>query len=114
MSAADLVNPLDREQNLEGNLDCEGFLADKNFWTPEIARILARAAEIGEIVLNEDQWNVIHFVRGYYEVFGQGPPIVKVAKHTGLSLKQICEIFPCGLVKGAYRLAGLPRPPGCA
>ena len=37
----------------------------------------------------------------------------QVAKATGLSSKVICELFPCGIAKGAYRLAGLPRPAGC-
>ncbi len=94
-------------------LDCEGFLADKDFWSPDVAEKLARAHDIGELTLNDNQWNVINFVRGYYQTFGIGPPIVKVAKHCGLSLKDFCALFPCGLVKGAYRLAGLPRPPGC-
>ncbi len=102
------------EPRKEPGLDCEGFLADRDFWTPEIAEKLARANDIGEITLSDAQWDVINFVKGYYEVFGVGPPIVKVSKHTGLSLKNICGLFPCGLVKGAYRLAGLPRPPGCA
>lgn len=101
------------DQTNEPELNCEGFLADRNFWTPDVAEKLARAHEVGEIKLSEKHWNVINFVKGYYEVFGVGPPIVKVAKHTGLSLKDFCGLFPCGLVKGAYRLAGLPRPPGC-
>lgn len=99
---------------METKLDCEGFLSDKNFWSPEIVKKLAHANEIGELTLSAEHWDVINFVKGYYEVFGAGPPIVKVAKHCGLNLTQICQLFPCGLVKGAYRLAGLPRPPGCA
>jgi tRNA 2-thiouridine synthesizing protein E len=94
-------------------LDCEGFLADRDFGTPEIATILARANEIGELVLTDAHWAIISFVKEYYEEHGVGPPFVKVAKQTGLTMKQICGLFPCGLVKGAYRLAGLPRPPGC-
>jgi tRNA 2-thiouridine synthesizing protein E len=64
--------------------------------------------------LSDDHWKVIEYVKGYYETNGSGPPVVKIGKVTGLSSKEICELFPCGTVKGAYRLAGLPRPPGCA
>ena len=93
--------------------DCEGFFADKDFWSVEIAENLAKAHGIGKYTLTGEHWKVINYVREYYEINGRGPAIIKVVKHTGFSLKQICELFPCGLVKGAYRLAGLPRPPGC-
>jgi tRNA 2-thiouridine synthesizing protein E len=98
---------------IEEKLDCEGFFADKGFWSVDGAQKLARANEIGEYVLSEDHWKVINFVRDYYKKNGIGPAMVKVVKKTGLSLKQVCKLFPCGLVKGAYRLAGLPKPPGC-
>jgi sulfur relay (sulfurtransferase) DsrC/TusE family protein len=42
-----------------------------------------------------------------------GPPVVKIGKATGLNAADICRLFPCGVVRGAYRLAGLPRPAGC-
>jgi tRNA 2-thiouridine synthesizing protein E len=101
------------EQAVTEKLDCEGFFADKDFWSIEAAENLAKAHGIGEYSLSDDHWKVINFVREYYEKNGRGPAIIKVVKHTGFSLKQICQLFPCGLVKGAYRLAGLPRPPGC-
>jgi len=94
-------------------LDCEGFLADGNMWSKEVAEVLAKTNEIGEYKLSEEHWRVIFYVRDYYRNHGTGPPIVKVVKDTNLSLKDICRLFPCGLVKGAYKLAGLPKPPGC-
>ena len=101
------------EQNTVEKFDCQGFFADKDFWTKEGAETLAKANDIGESRLSDNHWTVINFVRDYYKINGRGPAIIKVVKQTRLSLKQICELFPCGLVKGAYRLAGLPRPPGC-
>jgi TusE/DsrC/DsvC family sulfur relay protein len=97
----------------DDKFDCEGFLTDRAFWTSDVAEMLARAHGIGELKLSDKHWEVINYVRQYYEQNQGGPPIVRVAKHTGLSLQEFCELFPCGLVKGAYRLAGLPRPPGC-
>ncbi len=101
------------EQSRVEKFDCQGFFADKDFWSEEAVEALAKANDIGDSRLSTDHWTVINFVKEYYEVNGRGPAIIKVVKQTGFSLKQICELFPCGLVKGAYRLAGLPRPPGC-
>jgi len=39
--------------------------------------------------------------------------VVKIGKTTGMNTQTICDLFPCGVVRGAYRLAGLPRPSGC-
>ena len=105
---------IEKSQKLEGQLDWDGFLADREFWSRDAVEKLARIHEIGEYKLSEDHWKVIDFVRDYYNTYGSGPAIVKVVKHTSLSLKDLSILFPCGLVKGAYRLAGLPRPPGCA
>jgi tRNA 2-thiouridine synthesizing protein E len=94
-------------------LDCEGFLSDSAFWSSDVAEELAKKNDIGEFRLTDEHWKVINFVRDYYKKHSTGPAIIRVVKHTGLSSKDICRLFPCGFVKGAYRLAGLPRPPGC-
>lgn len=90
----------------------DGFLDTMADWDPSMAEALAEAYGIGELTL--DHWKVIEFVQYYYSTYGTGPPVVRVHKETGLSAADICRLFPCGMVKGAYRLAGLPRPPGCA
>jgi tRNA 2-thiouridine synthesizing protein E len=76
-----------------------------------MASDLAEKNEIGP--LTEEHWKVIEFVKSYFETNGTGPPVVKIGKHTGMTAAEICHLFPCGVVRGAYRLAGLPRPPGC-
>jgi tRNA 2-thiouridine synthesizing protein E len=98
-----------RERRTE--LDEEGFLKTLSDWSREKAIELAEKNDIGP--LTEEHWQIIEFVKSYYEEKGTGPAVVKIGKHTGLSAGEICELFPCGVVKGAYRLAGLPRPPGC-
>lgn len=92
-------------------LDADGFLVEMSAWTRGKAQELARRNDIGS--LTEDHWKIIDFVREYYLETGEGPPIVKIAKATGMKSKTICELFPCGIARGAYRLAGLPRPIGC-
>ena len=93
-------------------LDPNGFLTTLETWTRTDAERLALEHEVGP--LTDEHWRVIEYVQGYYRTHGFGPPVVKVHKETGLSSEDICRLFPCGMVKGAYRLAGLPRPPGCA
>ncbi len=92
--------------------DEDGFLKTMSDWDRSMAEELAEKHGVGP--LSEEHWRVIEYVKSYYDTCGTGPPVVKIGKVTGLSSTQICELFPCGTVKGAYRLAGLPRPPGCA
>jgi TusE/DsrC/DsvC family sulfur relay protein len=89
----------------------DGFLNTIASWNRSTAEELAKEHDIGP--LTEDHWRVIDFVQDYYSNYGRGPEVFKIHKRTGLSTSDICTLFPCGMVKGAYRLAGLPRPPGC-
>ncbi len=90
----------------------DGFLSELSSWNQQVAEELARRNEIWP--LTEEHWKVVHFLRDYYLKYAQGPVILKISRATGLSVQRICELFPCGMVRGAYRIAGLPRPPGCA
>lgn len=97
--------------NTNGIENDDGFLVEMSSWTREIAEELARKNNLGPLC--EDHWMIIEYVQRYYREFGEGPPIVKIGKKLGFNSKYICELFPCGVAKGAYRLAGLPRPYGC-
>ena len=89
----------------------DGFLKELSTWSREIAEELASRNDIGP--LTEDHWKIIEYVKEFYEKYGTGPSILKIGKRTGFSSKKICTLFPCGVARGAYRLAGLPRPSGC-
>lgn len=91
--------------------DNDGFLREMSAWTREMADELAKRNDLGP--LTNDHWRVIEYVRDYYVRNGEGPPIVKIGKALGMTSRQICDLFPCGIARGAYRLAGLPRPAGC-
>lgn len=95
----------------QDSLDPEGFLKEMSNWSREVAEELARRNDMPE--LTEDHWRVIEFVRYYYRKHGRGPMVVAISKDTGMTTRQICDLFPCNVVRGAYRLAGLPRPAGC-
>jgi tRNA 2-thiouridine synthesizing protein E len=89
----------------------DGFLSGKSRWSQKVAEELARINKIWP--LSVEHWKIIDYVRDYYAKHGEGPLICKISRATGLSGKRVCELFPCGIVKGAYRIAGLPRPSGC-
>jgi len=91
--------------------NAEGYLADDSGWSEDLAKEIAKANDVGP--LSDDHWRIINFVREHYSAHGQGPAVVKIAQKTGFDSSYICELFPCGVVRGAYRIAGLPRPPGC-
>jgi dissimilatory sulfite reductase related protein len=89
-----------------------GFSLEFKDWSREKVEELARRNKVGE--LTDTHWKIIHFVHEYYLQNGTGPPVVKIAKSCGLTSDEICgKLFPCGFVRGAYLLAGLPRPAGC-
>lgn len=93
------------------SLDPDGFLNEITGWNREMAMELAQRNDLGP--LTEQHWLIIDYVRGYFQKHGEGPPIVKIGKATGFTSGEICNMFPCGVARGAYRLAGLPRPSGC-
>ena len=102
---------MSEEERPASNFDEDGFLKTLSEWNPAMAKILAEKNDIGP--LSDAHWRVIEFVKDYFETNATGPPVVKICKATGMSRTEVCDLFPCGVVRGAYRLAGLPRPPGC-
>ena len=102
---------MEHELDKSGALDNDGFLVEMTDWSQDVAKELARRNDLGP--LTEAHWKIIAYVREYYASCGQGPPIVKISQATGMSSKEICTLFPCGVGRGCYRLAGLPRPIGC-
>ncbi len=101
----------DNPENADHLENEDGFLKELSSWSREIAEELARKNDLGPLC--DDHWKIIEYVQGYYRNIGEGPPIVKIGKELGFSSKYICDLFPCGVARGAYRLAGLPRPYGC-
>ena len=88
-------------------VDEEGFLIDSEKWSKEIAEILAQP-DVPE-GLTEDHWAVVVFMREYYQTFGTVPPVRMLTRRTNISLREIKQLFPGGLTKGACKIAGIPR-----
>ncbi|HYJ73841.1 MAG TPA: TusE/DsrC/DsvC family sulfur relay protein [Actinomycetota bacterium] len=89
----------------------EGFFTDPDQWTEAMAPELAAAEGISE--LTEDHWRVIKFMRAEYAEKGTGPTVRVLGKASGVSVKELYQLFPKGPAKVAAKIAGIPKPRGC-
>ena len=89
----------------------EGFFTDPDQWTEAMASELAAAEGIDE--LTDDHWRVIRFMRSEFSEKGTGPTVRVLGKTSGVSIKQLYELFPKGPAKSAAKIAGIPKPRGC-
>ena len=98
-------------------VDEEGYLVNLGDWNEEIAKTLS---EQDGLELKESHWEVIHFLREYYDEYQIAPAVRVLTKAIGKKLgkekgnsKYLYELFPYGPAKQACRFAGLPKPTGC-
>ena len=90
--------------------DGEGFFADPSVWTKDMAIEMAAA---DGMTLNDRHWQVIEFMRSEHAAKGTGPTVRVLGKNSGVSVKELYELFPKGPAKTAARYAGIPKPKGC-
>ncbi|MDA8037821.1 MAG: TusE/DsrC/DsvC family sulfur relay protein [Actinomycetota bacterium] len=89
----------------------EGFFVDPAQWTEEMAPEIAEAEGISQ--LSEDHWRVIKLMRAEYAEKGSGPSVRALGKTSGVSVKELYQLFPKGPAKLAAKIAGIPKPRGC-
>jgi tRNA 2-thiouridine synthesizing protein E len=92
-------------------LNDEGFFVHPEQWTEDMAPELARREGIAQ--LTEDHWKVIRFMRAEYFEKGTGPTVRVLGKTSGVSVKDLYQLFPKGPAKMAAKIAGIPKPRGC-
>ena len=94
-------------------VDCndEGFFTNPDQWTEAMAPELAKAEGIDE--LTENHWRVIKFMRTEFFQKGTGPTVRVLGKTSGVSVKELYQLFPKGPAKIAAKVAGIPKPRGC-
>ena len=97
--------------------DEEGYLANLGDWEKDVADVMAKADGID---LSDDHWEIINFLREYYEEYQIAPAVRVLTKAVGKKLgkdkgnsKYLYELFPYGPGKQACKFAGLPKPTGC-
>ena len=97
--------------------DEEGYITNLGDWTEEIAGELAKEEGID---MSENHWEVVNFLREYYDEYQIAPAVRVLTKAIGKKLgkdkgnsKYLYELFPYGPAKQACKYAGLPKPTGC-
>ena len=98
-------------------VDDDGYIINLDDWSPELAEQFA--SEDG-VTLTEAHWEVINFLRDYYQKYQIAPMIKILVKELGKAMgkekgntKYLYELYPAGPAKQACRYAGLPKPTGC-
>jgi TusE/DsrC/DsvC family sulfur relay protein len=97
--------------------DPEGYLRDLQQWNRAVAQVMAAT---DGIVLDENHWEVIEFLREYYAQYSIAPAIRILTKAMARKMgrekgntRYLYRLFPDGPAKQACRYAGLPKPTGC-
>ena len=98
-------------------VDEEGYLQNLEDWNMDVANFLAKGEGID---MTDNHWEVVNFLRDYYEEYKIAPMIRILTKAIGKKLgpekgntKYLYELYPGGPAKQACKIAGLPKPTGC-
>lgn len=97
--------------------DEEGYITEIGKWTKELADVIAKAENID---MSDEHWEVVNFLREYYDEYQIAPAIRVLVKAVAKKLgpdkgnnKYLYKLFPYGPAKQACKIAGLPKPTGC-
>ena len=95
----------------------QGFLVRAADWNEAVAMQLA---ELNHLHLTDGHWEIIWFIRDYYQQYKHLPnarvftkAIAKVLGEAKGNSRYLHQLFPEGPLKYACKLAGLPKPPTC-
>ncbi len=89
----------------------DGFFVDPTQWDEDMVPELAKREEIED--LTDSHWTVIRFMRSEYLEKGTGPTVRVLGKTSGVTVKELYQLFPKGPAKEAAKIAGIPKPRGC-
>ncbi|MDD5215164.1 MAG: TusE/DsrC/DsvC family sulfur relay protein [Methylococcales bacterium] len=94
-----------------------GFLVSTSDWNESVAVELAK---LNEITLTPAHWEIVFFMRDYYEKFNYLPNtrifVKAVANQFGAekgNSRYLQNLFPQSPLKYTCLIAGLPKPPTC-
>ena len=103
--------------SVEIETDPEGYLANLDDWTDDVAKVLAAQ---DHLELNAQHWQVIRYMRDYFAENGTAPNLRFLQKGLAAEFgpewgekKFLFDLFPFGPAKQAGRYAGTPKPTGC-
>ncbi len=97
--------------------DEEGYLIDLSQWNEEVADYIAGTENVP---MSPNHWEVVNFLREYYDEFQIAPAVRVLTKAIGKKFgadkgnsQYLYDLFPYGPAKQACKIAGLPKPTGC-
>jgi tRNA 2-thiouridine synthesizing protein E len=97
--------------------DEEGYIIDISNWNEGLADLIAADEKIE---MTEEHWEVVNFLREYYDEYQIAPAVRVLTKAIGKkfgkekgSNKYLYALFPYGPAKQACKIAGLPKLTGC-
>jgi len=97
--------------------DEEGYITDIGGWNESLAELIAVDEKID---MTDEHWEVVRFLREYYDEYQIAPAVRVLTKAVGKKLgkekgnnKYLYSLFPYGPAKQACKIAGLPKPTGC-
>ncbi len=99
-------NPTVNADSSAIQFDRDGYLIDQYNWNKTLASQLA--GDEGITLLTEEHWQVIHYIRDYFNRFNAIPPPRRVCRQLGIEGHDIKAMF--GSCLAVWRIAGLPNP----
>jgi len=85
----------------------QGFLEHFDQWNERFASLVSQPWHLPQ-GLTPKHWEVIHYLRNYYQVANTIPTLYQVCEAHHLDLETFRALFPEGYRRGACRAAGLP------
>lgn len=89
----------------------DGYMMDINAWTSEIGEAIA---DVLDISLSDQHWKIISFSRDVYLKEDKHISFRRIMKDLGVPYQDIFDLFPGLPVRTIAKIAGLPKPVGCA
>lgn len=97
--------------------DDDGYLSDLSDWNEDLAKVIA---ENEGVEMTDAHWEVVNFLRGYYEEYNIAPAIKILIKEMKKMFgpekgnsAYLYDLYPAGPALQACKIAGLPKPTGC-
>ncbi|MEW5767838.1 MAG: TusE/DsrC/DsvC family sulfur relay protein [bacterium] len=97
-------------------IDDDGYLQDPKTWDKEIAHCIAQREGVE---MKDFHWEMIGFLREYYEQYTGVPPVKKLMRvmqqrngEGKWDNRYLKELYPAGPSRKLCRIAGLPKTAG--
>ena len=91
--------------------DEEGYLVNLGEWNEDVANFIAKVENVD---MSQNHWEVVNFLRKYYDEYQIAPAVRVLTKAIGKQLgpekgssQYLYELFPYGPAKQACKIAGL-------